>query len=149
MTATISQCLGELKTLITTAAIADVVYDYRTFPGKLTTAVTLSYQGGSPNGGGGNTAAGNGGFYDITAVCLVQAAINDSGVVTETAQRTAEQSLNTLENALYALLGKGGAANRGTYWINVAFVAPSMRPPSPVEAPATRWVNVPFRLILK
>lgn len=147
MTATINQCLTELKTLMDAAALANIVYDYRTFPGKLTTAVTLSYQGGNPNGGG--TTGGNAGYYDMVAVCMVQTTLNDSGTVTETNQRSAEQTLNTLESAVYALLGKGGAANRGTYWINVAFPTPSLRPPSPVEAPATRWANIPFRLILK
>lgn len=148
MTATINQCLSELKTLMTTAAFANVIYDYRTFPGKLTTAVTLSYQGGNPNGGG-PTTGGSSGYYDMVAVCMVQTALDDTGAVTETNQRAAEQSLNTLEVAIYALLGKGGAANRGTYWLNVAFLNPSIRPPSPVESPTTRWANIPFRLILK
>lgn len=148
MTATINQCLTELKTLMDAAALASVVYDYRTFPGKLATAVTLSYQGGNPHDKGGATG-GNSGYYDMVAVCMVQTTLNDSGAVTETNQRAAEQTLNTLESALYALLGKGGAANRGTYWINVAFLAPSIRPPSPVEAPTTRWANIPFRLILR
>lgn len=148
MTATINQCLGELKTLFTTADFANAIYDYRTFPDKLAAEISLSYQGGNPNGGS-DTTAGNAGYYDITAVCRVQCALDSDGKVTETALRNAEQALNTIETAVYTLMAKGGNGNRGTYWLNTVFNSPSQRPPSPIEAPTSRMAIIPFRLILR
>ena len=148
MTATINQCLSELKTLFTTADFANAVYDYRTFADKLAAEISLSYQGGNPNGGS-DTTAGNAGYYDITAVCRVQCALGSDGKVTETALRNAEQALNTIETAVYTLMAKGGNGNRGTYWLNTVFNSPSQRPPSPIEAPTSRMAIIPFRLILR
>ncbi len=147
MTATINQCLGELKTLFETADFANAVYDYRTFPDKLTIAVTLSYEGGNPHGT--NTTDGDSGYYEFIAVCMVQTALDDAGKVSETALRTADHGLNTLENAVYDLMKKGGAGNRGAHWIKTSFPAASKRSPSPIQAPTTRWSFIPFRLTLK
>lgn len=145
MSATINQCLAELKEACETAVLANAIYDYRTFPDKLSAAVTLSYQGGSPEG---KTLAGDSLYYDVTAVCMVQCVLDDNGNVTETALRNAEQALNTIENGLYSLLGKGGAARQTDYWFSVSFPRPSSRPPSAPEAVTNRQALIPFRLHL-
>lgn len=147
MTATINTCLGALKTLFDAADFANAVYDYRTFPDKLAATISLSYQGG--NAVGYSTVDGDSGYYDVTAVCMVQCDLDSNGKVTETALRNAEQALNTIENAIYTLMGKGGAGNRGAYWLTTTFPSPSTRPPSPREAPTNRMALVPFRLMLK
>jgi hypothetical protein len=147
MTATINQCLAALKTLFDTADFANAVHDYRVFPDKLAAEISLSYQGGNPTGG--NTTAGDSGHYDVTAVCRVQCTLDGDGKVTDTALRNAEQTLNTIENAVYTLMGKGGNGNRGAYWLKTSFPSASTRPPSPTETPTSRMAFVPFRLHLK
>lgn len=154
MSATINQCLAQLKSDMQAAWVTgsggdgsvDVVYDYRTFPDKLGTAVSLSYQGGSPVPG---TTGADYAYYDVTAVLGVQIAIDADGDITETALRNADQKLNTVEHALYALLGKGGTANRNSYWMKVSFPSPSVRPPQFPSAPTTRYAEIPFRLHIK
>ena len=145
--ATINECLAELKTLFDAALVdtyAKKVYDYRTLPNKLSPCVSLSYQGERQAGG---TTGGEYGAYEIVAVLMVQVDQSDSNP--ETAQRNAEQALNTLENQLTPLLEKGGSAYSGDYWLKVdRRDLPSVRPPSPIEIPGLRWANVPFRLIL-
>ena len=145
MTATINECLAELKSVLDTALVdtyAQKVRDYRTFPDKLPVEVVLSYQGWNP---AGSTAGGQFGSYDITAVIAVQ--IADEGEP-ETTLRNAEQTLNALENELIDTLSKGGTGYKTDYWLKVAWTQPSTRPPSPPEKVKMRWANVNFRLIL-
>lgn len=145
MTATINECLAELKTVLDTALVdtyAQKVRDYRTFPDKLNVEVVLSYQGWNP---AGSTSGGQFGSYDVTAVIAAQ--IADEGDP-ETAQRNAEQLLNALENELIDTLSKGGTGYRTDYWLKVHWPQSSSRPPSPPEKVKMRWANVPFRLIL-
>lgn len=149
MSATINQCLAALKTLLEGASLGDAVYDYRTFPDKLTAEISLSYQGGNPARNNNNTTGGNLRFYDVTAVVRVQCALDGDGRVTETALRTAEQALNTLENGIYDLLGKAGSGYTNSYWLSVTFPTESRRPPSPTDAPTSRMAYIPFRLNLR
>ncbi len=145
MTATINECLAELKTLLDAALVdtyAKKVRDYRTFPDKLAAEVVLSYQGWNP---AGSTAGGQFGSYDITAVIAAQ--IADDGDQ-ETALRNAEQTLNALENELIDTLSKGGTGYKTDYWLKVHWTQSSTRPPSPPDKVKMRWANVPFRLIL-
>jgi len=145
MTATINECLAELKTVLDTALVdtyAQKVRDYRTFPDKLNVEVVLSYQGWNP---AGSTAGGQFGSYDIIAVIAAQVA---DGGDPETALRNAEQLLNALENELIDTLSKGGAGYKTDYWLKVHWPESSTRPASPPEKPKMRWANVPFRLIL-
>lgn len=154
MTATINTCLAQLKSDMQSAWVTgsggdgsvDAIYDYRTFPDKLNKVVSLSYQGGMP---AEKTTGGESAHYEITAVVGSQMIPDSDGVIGETEQRTAEQALNTIENNLYTLLGKGGTANRNNYWMTIVFDAPSIHPPSFVETPTTRYAEIPFRLILK
>lgn len=144
--ATINECLAELKSLADAALVstyAKKVYDYRTFPNKLSPAVVFSYQGERPTQ---STLGGQYGAYDITAVLIVNT--DPSNADPEDALRDAEQALNTLEDQLKLLLDKGGAAYRTDYWLRTVRDQPTTRPPSPIEAPSLRWANVPFRLIL-
>ena len=145
MTATINECLAELKSVLETALVdtyAQKVRDYRTFPDKLNVEVVLSYQGWNP---AGSTAGGQFGSYDITAVIAVQ--IADEGEP-ETTLRNAEQTLNALENELIDTLSKDGPGYKTDYWLKVHWPQSSTRPPSPPEKVKMRWANVPFRLIL-
>lgn len=145
MTATINECLAELKSVLDAALVdtyAQKVRDYRTFPDKLNVEVVLSYQGWNP---AGSTSGGQFGSYDITAVIAAQ--IADEGDP-ETALRNAEQLLNALENELIDTLSKDGPGYKTDYWLKVYWPQSSTRPPSPPEKPKMRWANVPFRLIL-
>lgn len=154
MMVSINACLAQLKNDMESAWLAgsggdgsiDAVYDYRTFPDKLQKVISLSFQGGLPDG---KTTGGDAANYEITAVLGVQVIPDMHGTIGEAELRSAEQAMNIIENNIYALLGKGGAANRNSDWMNIVFPAPSIRPPSPVEAPTTRYAEIPFRLILK
>lgn len=145
MSASINAVLAQLKSDIAenlVPASANVVYDYRTFPDKLDVSISLSYQGGLPSG---RTVDGDFLYYDVVAA--VGAQIDEQA--TETALRNADQALNAVENALHALLGKGGDSNRNSLWRNIEFVSPSARPPQFPEVPNTRYAEIPFRVHLR
>lgn len=153
MTATINQCLAQLKSSMEAAWVTgsggdgsvDAIYDYRTFPDKLRRVISLSYQGGVP---AHKTISTDGLDIVIAAVLGVQIIPDADGNIGETELRTADQTINTMESQLFTLLGHGGAANRNSYWMGVQFNQ-SVRPPSPVEAPTTRYGEVVFTLKLK
>lgn len=143
----IDGCLDLLKSGLDTAlaAVADKTYDYRTFPDKLPRTVSLSYQGGNPSET--PTMEGDYGYYDVTAVIGAQIDVEDSDP--EAALRAADRALNALEDGIYGHLAKGGAGYRTDLWMRVSFPQPSRRPPSFIEAPSTRYGEIPFRLHLK
>lgn len=153
----INTCLAQLQTNMNAAFVtgsggdgsADYVYDYRTFPDRLNVTISLSYQGrGREERTDIRGRPLQVDYYDVTAVVGSQMALDSDGKVTETAVRNADQALNTIENGIYTLLAPGGAANNNSYWHSVGFPTPSRRPPSFVEAPSTRYAEIPFRLYL-
>lgn len=156
--ASVNTCLAQLKTYMDAAFVsgsggdgsADYVYDYRTFPDKLDVTISLSFQ----SHGEQETTDVRGRrmleeYYDVTAVVGSQMALDSDGKVTETAVRNAEQALNTIENGIYTLLKPSGNGNTSDHWHSVSFPQPSRRPPSFVDAPTTRYAEIPFRLHLK
>jgi len=152
--ADINTTLATLKTLFEAALVSTyskVVYDYRTFPDTEETAVSLSFEGQLPDT---RTTGGDVNYYDITAVISAQIAIADGSLIaTEAAQRDADQALNDLEQQIYLLLIKGGAARKSSVadasWMTVSFPEQSVRAPSFVDEPITRIGQIPFRLHMK
>lgn len=154
MSATINQCLEQLKSDLETAFVAgsggdgsvNDVRDYRTWPGLLDVTISLSYQGGAPQN---SVTAGDRHYYDVLAVIGVQMDTDVSGNVTETELRAADRALNAIENGIYDLVDKGGAASRNNYWMRVSFYQRSERPPQFDEMPETRIGLMYLRLHLK
>jgi len=141
MTATIQQCLDHLQSEFDSGLVdtyARKVYGYRTFPDKLAITVALSYQGGAPMGATTGGSAKR--YYDVTAV------IGATSDGSESELADADAALNALENAIYDLLV--GTLRRTVYWEKVSFPETSTRPPSFVDAPTTRYGEIPFRLHL-
>lgn len=155
--ASINTCLTQLQTYMNAAFVtgsggdgsADYVYDYRTFPDKLDVTISLSFQSrGTAEESDARGRRVSVEYYDITAVVGSQMAMDSSGKVTEAAVRNAEQALNTIESGIYTLLKPGGTGNTSSHWHGVSFPQPSRRPPSFVDAPTTRYSEIPFRLHL-
>ncbi len=148
----INTTLATLKTLFEAAlkpTYAKIVDDYRTFPDKLETAVSLSFEAQLPDT---VTTGGDKNYYDFVAV-LGSQILMTGDVPTETELRTAEQALNDLEVQIYTLLGKGGNAYKSSVtnaaWMKVSFPEPSIHPPNFIDAPLTRYAELPFRLHMK
>lgn len=157
MTASIATVLTQLKTDFEAAFVAteggdgsaNTVYGYRTNPGNKTpVAISLSYQGRVP-GGSERTASGNSPLFKILAAVGVTMDTDESGYISEGELAAADAALNSIEDGIYTLIGKGGSSNRNAYWMNVELVEDSQRPPQFPDMPNVRIGLIPFRLRMK
>lgn len=139
MTATINECLAQLESNLTAALVstyANKVYGYRTLDDKLDKMVSLSHLSTIP----ANSATGGfGREYEIGAILSVK---HDGSAAQLEA---AEQSINSLENAIYDAL----IESKNSYWAGIDFRRPSAKPPSPAGFPGVRYGEVFFVLILR
>ncbi len=157
MTASIDTVLGRLKSDFETALVAsgggdgsaNTIYGYRTNPGNKTrVAISLSYQGRVPTGGG-RTTGGNSPTFKILAAVGVTMDTGEDGRISEAELAEADAALNVIEDRIYALVGKGGSSNRNEYWLGVELVEDSERPPQFPDMPNVRIGLIPFRLKMK
>lgn len=141
MTATINECLDQLKIDLDEALVsnshANKVWPFRTLYDKLPKAVSISHISTVP---GENTIGGKGWNYDFAAYMTVQ---HDG---TEAELEAAERAINTLENEIISALE---SRKKNGLWNKIEFERPSIKPGAPPSEPGVRYGAVYFRLILK